>query len=153
MRPPIRSLASRIVTSNPVSESRFPQVRPLTPAPITTTSVTIFPPRLVSLLWSLMYYRRYRGQSQQEIGWTGQMDGFATTQGLPPDIIHPFSPHGRVNPYPAYGWLLVNAPVYFDKFTGLWLVTSHSGCSAAVRDPRFSAAQGQRLRIRDEALP
>jgi pimeloyl-[acyl-carrier protein] synthase len=81
------------------------------------------------------------------------MDKLATTQELPPDILHPFSPFGRVNPYPAYGWLLVNAPVYLDKLTGLWLVTSHSGCSAVLRDPRFSAAQGQRLRVRDEALP
>ena len=81
------------------------------------------------------------------------MDKLATTHELPPDILHPFSPFGRVNPYPAYGWLLVNAPVYLDKFTGLWLVTGHGGCSAALRDPRFSAAQGQRLRVRDEALP
>jgi len=81
------------------------------------------------------------------------MDKLGTTRELPPDILHPFSPFGRVNPYPAYGWLLVNAPVYPDKLTGLWLVTSHGGCSAALRDPRFSAAQGQRLRVRDEALP
>ena len=82
-----------------------------------------------------------------------EMDKIATAQELPPDILHPFSLFGRVNPYPAYGWLLVNAPVYLDKLTGLWLVTGHSGCSAALRDPRFSAAQGQRLRVRDEALP
>ena len=76
-----------------------------------------------------------------------------TSRGLPPGILHPFSPQGRVNPYPAYRWLQEHAPLYHDKFSGLWLVTSHSGCSVVLRDQRFSAALAQRRRIRDEELP
>jgi pimeloyl-[acyl-carrier protein] synthase len=76
-----------------------------------------------------------------------------TSEGLPPGIIHPFSPRGRVNPYPAYRWLQEHAPLYLDQFSRLWLVTSYAGCSAVLRDQRFSAALAQRRRVRDEALP
>jgi pimeloyl-[acyl-carrier protein] synthase len=73
--------------------------------------------------------------------------------GLPPGVLHPFSPRGLIDPYPAYRWLQSHAPLHLDHFTGLWLVTSHASCSAVLRDPQFSAALAQRLRIRDDALP
>lgn len=76
-----------------------------------------------------------------------------TTGGLPPGILHPFSPRGRVDPYPAYRWLQEHAPLYLDHFSRLWLVTGYSGCSVVLRDQRFSAALAQRRRVRDEALP
>ncbi|MBV9452381.1 MAG: cytochrome P450 [Streptosporangiaceae bacterium] len=76
-----------------------------------------------------------------------------TTGGLPPGIFHPFSPRGRVDPYPAYRWLQEHAPLYLDNFSRLWLVTSYPGCSVVLRDQRFSAALAQRRRVRDEALP
>jgi cytochrome P450 len=72
---------------------------------------------------------------------------------LPPGILHPFSPRGRVNPYPAYRWLQMHEPLYFDRFSGLWLVTSYADCSMVLRDSRFSAALAQQRRIRDGALP
>jgi pimeloyl-[acyl-carrier protein] synthase len=72
---------------------------------------------------------------------------------LPSDFDHPFSPAGRTDPYSAYGWLRDNAPVYFDRFSGSWLVTSYADCAAALSDARFSAALGQRERVRADALP
>ena len=72
---------------------------------------------------------------------------------LPADFDHPFSPVGRADPHSAYGWLRDNAPVYFDRASGSWLVTSYAGCAAALSDSRFSAALGQRERVRADALP
>jgi pimeloyl-[acyl-carrier protein] synthase len=72
---------------------------------------------------------------------------------LPADFDHPFSPVGRADPYSAYAWLRDNAPVYFDRASGSWLVTSYADCAAALSDSRFSAALGQRERVRADALP
>ncbi len=76
-----------------------------------------------------------------------------TTPTLPADFDHPFSPVGRIDPYSAYRWLRANAPVYFDRASGSWLVTSYADCAAALSDSRFSAALGQRERVRADALP
>ena len=72
---------------------------------------------------------------------------------LPPQLAHPFSPAGRLDPYPAYDWLRQNSPVHFDDASRFWLVTSHAACAAALADRRFSAALGQRERTRDDELP
>lgn len=72
---------------------------------------------------------------------------------LPPHVPHPFSPAGRVDPYPAYSWLQENDPVHLDKMSGFWLTTSHAGCAAALSDRRFSASLGQRERTREDELP
>ncbi|HEY3629516.1 MAG TPA: cytochrome P450 [Jatrophihabitantaceae bacterium] len=68
-------------------------------------------------------------------------------------FVHPFSPAGRADPYPGYRWLQQRAPVFHDPTTRMWLVTSHAGCTAVLKDPRFSAALGQQQRTRDDALP
>ncbi len=72
---------------------------------------------------------------------------------LPSEFAHPFSPRGRADPYPAYRWLRDNDPVHHDATSHMWLLTRHADCVLALRDPRFSAALGQRERVRDEALP
>jgi cytochrome P450 len=68
-------------------------------------------------------------------------------------FVHPFSPAGRADPYPGYRWLQQRAPVFHDPTTRMWLVTSHAGCTAVLKDPRFSAALGQQQRTREDALP
>lgn len=68
-------------------------------------------------------------------------------------FVHPFSPAGRADPYPGYRWLQQRAPVFHDPTTRMWLVTSHAGCTAVLKDARFSAALGQQQRTRDDALP
>ncbi|MFI9590462.1 cytochrome P450 [Nonomuraea sp. NPDC052265] len=72
---------------------------------------------------------------------------------LPGHLAHPFSPRGRLDPYPAYRWLREHDPVHFDVTSRMWLLTSHADCALALRDPRFSAALGQRERVRDDELP
>jgi len=72
---------------------------------------------------------------------------------LPAHLAHPFSPAGRVDPYPAYAWFRENDPVHFEKMSGWWLVTSHAGCAAALADARFSASLGQQERTREDELP
>ncbi|MER6071445.1 cytochrome P450 [Streptomyces sp. NPDC001817] len=72
---------------------------------------------------------------------------------LPEHLHHPFSPAGRTNPHPAYRWLRTHDPVHYDAASRLWLVTGHADCQTVLRDPRFSAAKGQRERARDDALP
>lgn len=72
---------------------------------------------------------------------------------LPPQLAHPFSPAGRLDPHPAYSWLQENSPVYFDSASKFWLITSHAACAAALSDRRFSAALGQRERTREDELP
>jgi cytochrome P450 len=72
---------------------------------------------------------------------------------LPVQLAHPFSPAGRADPYPAYRWLQTHRPVYYDRMAGMWLLTGHADAAQALRDPAFSAAQGQRERSRDDALP
>lgn len=73
--------------------------------------------------------------------------------GLPAHLAHPFSPAGRVDPYPAYAWLQARDPVHRDPVTGMWLVTGHADCAALLKDPKFSAASGQRERSREDDLP
>ncbi|MEU8318596.1 cytochrome P450 [Nonomuraea sp. NPDC048881] len=72
---------------------------------------------------------------------------------LPGHLPHPFSPRGRLDPYPAYRWLREHDPVHFDVTSRMWLLTAHADCALALRDPRFSAALGQRERVRDDELP
>lgn len=72
---------------------------------------------------------------------------------LPAGLAHPFSPAGRSDPYPAYDWLRANDPVHFDVTSRMWLLTAHAHCASALKDPRFSAALGQRERVRDDDLP
>ncbi|MFI6507299.1 cytochrome P450 [Streptosporangium sp. NPDC050855] len=72
---------------------------------------------------------------------------------LPAHIPHPFSPAGRVDPYPAYDWLRSRSPVHHDPVARLWLVTGHADCAAVLRDRAFSASAGQQGRARDEDLP
>ncbi|MDI2130072.1 cytochrome P450 [Yinghuangia seranimata] len=72
---------------------------------------------------------------------------------LPEHLTHPFAPAGRADPYPAYRWLQTHDPVHHDPSTGMWLVTGHADCAAALREPGLSAQQGQRERARDDALP
>lgn len=72
---------------------------------------------------------------------------------LPPHLAHPFSPAGRVDPYPAYSWFQENSPVHFDRTSSFWFVTSHAGCTTALTDSRFSAALGQQERTREDELP
>jgi cytochrome P450 len=72
---------------------------------------------------------------------------------LPGHLAHPFSPRGRLDPYPAYRWLREHDPVHFDVTSRMWLLTAHADCALVLRDPRFSAALGQRERVRDDALP
>jgi pimeloyl-[acyl-carrier protein] synthase len=72
---------------------------------------------------------------------------------LPAHVPHPFSPAGKVNPYPAYAWFRENDPVHFERYSGWWLAVSHAGCSAALANPCFSASLGQRERTRADDLP
>jgi cytochrome P450 len=44
-------------------------------------------------------------------------------------------------------------PVRWEPRSQMWMATSHADCSAVLRDPRFSAARGQRERARDDELP
>jgi cytochrome P450 len=72
---------------------------------------------------------------------------------LPDGLAHPFAPAGRADPYPAYRWLQTHDPVHYDAGSRMWLVTGHADCSALLKDPRVSAAQGQQERARDDHLP
>jgi cytochrome P450 len=71
----------------------------------------------------------------------------------PPTFVHPFSPAGRADPHAGYRWLRTHSPVHFDAASGSWLLSGYHDCVTALRDPRFSAALGQRERTRTEALP
>jgi cytochrome P450 len=64
-----------------------------------------------------------------------------------------FSPQARIDPYPGYSLLREVDPVHFDPHIGMWFLTRHADCLAVLRDRRFSAELGQRLRRRDEGLP
>ncbi|MFE9411404.1 cytochrome P450 [Streptomyces sp. NPDC006704] len=72
---------------------------------------------------------------------------------LPAHLPHPFSPAGRADPGPAYGWLRAHDPVHYDPFSRMWWLTSHADCAAALRADGLSAAAGQRERARSDALP
>jgi cytochrome P450 len=64
-----------------------------------------------------------------------------------------FGPEGRVDPYPLYDRLRELEPVHFNPFVEMWFLTRHPDCVAVLRDRRFSAELGQRLRRREEQLP
>ena len=49
------------------------------------------------------------------------------------------NPAFRADPYPAYRFLREAAPVWRAP-TGQWIVTTHAGCTAIMRDPRFGHA-------------
>lgn len=68
-------------------------------------------------------------------------------------FVHPFSPAGRADPYASFAWLREHSPVFHDRMSGMWFLTRHRDCSTALRDARFSAAEGQRSRAREDELP
>jgi len=65
---------------------------------------------------------------------------------LPDGFIHPLSPAGRQAPHAAFCWLRDNAPLFFDRSSGMYYVTDHASVAQVLRDRRFSAALGQRDR-------
>jgi len=66
---------------------------------------------------------------------------------------NPFQPAVRLDPYPLYRQLREQDPVHYNEQAGIWFLTRHADCAFALRDDRFSAAQGQQARLRDDALP
>jgi len=52
------------------------------------------------------------------------------------------SPAFRADPYPAYRFLRQAAPVWRMP-AGMWLVSTHAGCSAVLRDNRFGREDGK----------
>jgi len=66
---------------------------------------------------------------------------------------HPFSDLGMRDPYPLLAAIRRTRPAWYDKSMGMWLLTSHQLCRVALRDPSFSAAQGQQQRVRSDDLP
>lgn len=68
-------------------------------------------------------------------------------------FVHPFSPAGRADPYTSFARLRANSPVFHDRTSRMWLLTRHRECSTVLRDARFSAAEGQRSRAREDELP
>jgi cytochrome P450 len=65
----------------------------------------------------------------------------------------PFDPATRACPYAAYRRLRDAGPVARDAQVGIWYVSGHREAGAVLRDRRFSASHGQRLRGRPDALP
>jgi cytochrome P450 len=47
------------------------------------------------------------------------------------------SPVFRADPYPAYRFLRQTAPIWRLPATGQWIISSHAGCTALLRDNRF----------------
>ena len=76
-----------------------------------------------------------------------------SSDNFPDTIPHPFSPAGRRCPYPAYQWLTENEPLHYDPSAGMWFIAGHKAAAAALRDSRFSAALGQRQRLREDGIP
>jgi cytochrome P450 len=54
------------------------------------------------------------------------------------------NPAFRADPYPAYRFLRQAAPVWRMP-AGMWLVSSHAGCTAVLRDNRFGREDGKEL--------
>lgn len=65
----------------------------------------------------------------------------------------PRSAAARADPYPAYAAMRREDPLQHVASAGIWFLTRHADCVAVLRDPRFSARQGQGLRVRHDALP
>ena len=54
------------------------------------------------------------------------------------------NPAFRANPYPAYRFLRQMAPVW-KMPAGQWIVSTHAGCTAVLRDARFGREDGTEL--------
>ena len=54
------------------------------------------------------------------------------------------NPLFRANPYPAYRFLREAAPLWRSP-TGHWIVSTHAGCNAILRDPKFGHDNDGRL--------
>ena len=65
----------------------------------------------------------------------------------------PRDPSVRADPYAAYERLRADGPASYLASARTWFVTSHELCQAVLRDPSFSARQGQDLRSRSDELP
>jgi len=70
-----------------------------------------------------------------------------------PWALHPFSPVGLRHPERAWESVRHAGPAWADPVSGLWMLTGHRLCRAALTDPSFSAAAGQRQRAREDDLP
>lgn len=68
-------------------------------------------------------------------------------------LLHPFSPQGMLDPYPLLAAMRRIRPAFLDPGMGVWLLTSYELCQVALRNPAFSAAQGQQQRVREGDLP
>src|SRR5215470_15747469 len=68
-------------------------------------------------------------------------------------MYHPQSAQARSDPYPLYQAMREQDPVQYLPSAGLWFLTRHADCLAVLRDPRFSARHGQRIRVRSDPLP
>jgi cytochrome P450 len=62
-------------------------------------------------------------------------------------------PQAGADPYSRYRRLRELDPVHFNPYVRMWFVSRHADCVAVLRDRRFSAELGQRLRRRDQKLP
>lgn len=65
----------------------------------------------------------------------------------------PRTPETWHDPYPGYHALRAHDPVCYQPSARLWLVSRHADCRTVLQDDRFSAQQGQRVRVRDDPLP
>jgi cytochrome P450 len=65
----------------------------------------------------------------------------------------PRDPRVRFDPYPVYQELRERDPISFVAAARTWFVSTHAQCLAVLSDQRFSARQGQQLRVRSTALP
>lgn len=55
-------------------------------------------------------------------------------------------------PYPAYDWLLENAPVYWDEGMGMFIVTGYELLREVVRDPATYSSELNWLDLRDGGM-
>jgi cytochrome P450 len=63
-----------------------------------------------------------------------------------PPVYDPFSAATQQDPYPAYEWMLAEAPVYHNKDRDFWALTRFDDVQNAIRDwRRFSSAAGVRV--------
>jgi cytochrome P450 len=63
-----------------------------------------------------------------------------------PPVYDPFSAAIQQDPYPAYDWLLAEAPVYHNERQGFWALTRFADVHDATCDwRRFSSAAGVRV--------
>ena len=68
-------------------------------------------------------------------------------------VFDPRDPEVRSDPYPVYAAMREDQPVAFAPSADMWFVTSYEHCRAVLRDDRFSASEGQLLRLRRNPLP